>query len=120
MTESLKELMESAEVPSGDVTFAEPWEARAFGLAVTLASSGRFAWEEFRQRLIAEIAAADAAAGAGQRPATYYECWLVALEKTVSAKGMAGTAEIDSRAEVIAANPPLRTKAISAGPVRIA
>jgi hypothetical protein len=44
----------------------------------------------------------------------------VALEKTVTAKGIAGGAEIDLRAEFIAANPPARTKSASAGPVKIA
>jgi nitrile hydratase accessory protein len=120
MPQSLKELMESPEMPSGGVTFAEPWEARAFGLAVALATSGHFAWEEFRQRLIAEVAAADAGASAGIPPAKYYECWLVALEKTVTAMGIAEATEIDRRAEFIAANPPARTKATSAGPVKIA
>jgi len=119
MLQSLKDLMESPEMPSGDVTFAEPWEARVFGLAVALTTNGHFAWEEFRQRLIAEVAAADADASAGSPAAKYYECWLVALDKTVTARGIAGTTEIERRAEFIAANPPARTKATS-GPVKIA
>jgi nitrile hydratase accessory protein len=120
MPQSLKDLMEAPEMPTGGVTFGEPWEARAFGLAVALVTSGRFAWEEFRQHLIAEVAAADARATTDTPPAKYYECWLVALEKTVTAKGIAGRAEIDLRAEFIAANPPARTKSASAGPVKIA
>jgi hypothetical protein len=45
-----------------DAVFAEPWEARAFALALTLSEGGQFSWDEFRNRLIAEIAEADAAA----------------------------------------------------------
>jgi hypothetical protein len=38
----------------------------------------------------------------------------------LSATGMADTAEIDSRANLIAANPPTPTKAASAGPIKVA
>ena len=45
---------------TADVVFAEPWEARAFALAVTLSGGELFAWDDFRGLLIAEIAAGDA------------------------------------------------------------
>ncbi len=47
---------------TADAVFAAPWEARAFALAVTLSGGERFAWDDFRDLLIAEIAAGDAAA----------------------------------------------------------
>lgn len=107
-----------AAAPPGpqEAVFAEPWEARAFALAVTLSQAGRFSWDEFRDRLIAEIARADAAsAGAG-----YYECWLAALEGVVRGKALLNGAEIEERAAAIAATPPVRTRALSRGPIRIA
>ena len=99
-----------------EVNFAAPWEARAFALALALAERGAFEWEEFRQRLIAQIAAADA----GRSAASYYECWLAALEIALKIRNLVNPAELDQRAERIAANPPAPTKASSAGPIKIA
>jgi nitrile hydratase accessory protein len=122
MTTTLKELMGSR-TPPDDVVFAEPWEARAFAMAVTLFENGRFLWNEFRERLIEEIAQADSAAALGNAPVeadAYYECWLRALEKLLGAKGILIAAEIERRAAAIAASPPAPTKALSRGPIKIA
>lgn len=121
MTTTLKELMRSRTL-SDDVVFAEPWEARAFAMAVTLFEGGRFSWNEFRERLIEEIARADSAAALRDAPVegAYYECWLRALEKLLGAKGILSAAEIERRAEAIAASPPAPTKALSRGPIKIA
>jgi len=109
-----------------EAVFAEPWEARAFALALTLSRSGRFSWNEFRELLIAEIAKADAATkhqgrtDAHPAPDAYYECWLAALEKLLREKALLGADEIERRAAAIAASPPAPTKAQSRGPIRIA
>ena len=63
---------------NGELVFAEPWESRAFGLAMALHQDGVFDWDEFHDPLIAAIAA-------GRRPPRprglpYYGCWLEALE----------------------------------------
>lgn len=103
--------------------FAEPWEARAFAIAVTLSGGKRFSWDEFRDRLIAEIAHADAAhegAATSNTGEQYYECWLAALEQVLCAKSLLDGEEIDRRAAAIAASPPARTKALSRGPIKIA
>lgn len=104
--------------------FAEPWEARAFAIALTLSGGKRFSWDEFRERLIAEIAQADAAdEGRGSSdadPGQYYECWLAALEQVLRAKSLLGAEEIDRRAAAIAASPPAPTKAQSRGPIKVA
>jgi nitrile hydratase accessory protein len=104
--------------------FAEPWEARAFAIALTLSSGKGFSWNEFRDRLIAEIAQADTAheggAGIDSHPGQYYECWLAALEQVLCAKSMLGAEEIERRAAAIAASPPAPTKAQSRGPIKVA
>ena len=41
---------------NGELVFAEPWESRAFGMAVTLYEAGVFAWPQFQAALIARIA----------------------------------------------------------------
>ena len=68
----------------GEPVFREPWEARAFALAVSLHEKGVFTWPEWAQALGAEIAAAPADDGSH-----YYERWLSALEKMTAAKGLA-------------------------------
>jgi nitrile hydratase accessory protein len=113
---------------TAEAVFAEPWEARAFALAVTLSGGERFAWDDFRDLLIAEIAAGDAAAtnaAPARLPddtaaAPYYERWLAALEKILCAKAMLNAEEIDRRAAAIAASPPAPTKAQGRGPIKIA
>lgn len=103
--------------------FAEPWEARAFAIAVTLSGGKGFSWDEFRDRLIAEIAQTDAAREGRTGHGTdepYYECWLAALEQILCAKSLLGAEEIDRRAAAIAASPPAPTKAQSRGPIKIA
>jgi nitrile hydratase accessory protein len=105
-------------------TFAEPWEARAFAIALALSGGKRFSWDEFRDRLIAEIAQADAAsedrAGGDTKRGQYYECWLAALEQVLRAKSLLGAEEIDRRAAAIAASPPAPTKTQTRGPIKIA
>lgn len=57
---------------SNEPVFDEPWQARAFALAVSLHERGLFSWTEWSDTLASEIAA---------RPALdYYGCWLAALE----------------------------------------
>jgi len=89
---------------NGELVFDAPWESRLFGLTLALHAQGRFAWDEFRQRLIAEVAARDrdAAGGAGF---AYYEAWRAALEDLLAAKGLCAGAEIGERAGALAARP---------------
>jgi nitrile hydratase accessory protein len=76
---------------NGELVFAEPWQGRAFGMAVALSEAGAFAWEEFRQALIEEIAVAERAPG----PFEYYEVWLATFERLLAAKGLLSRGELD-------------------------
>jgi nitrile hydratase accessory protein len=69
-------------VTATEPTFAEPWEAQAFALAVALQERGAFTATEWAQALGAEIAA-------GPTAASYYEHWLAALESLLAVKGVA-------------------------------
>jgi nitrile hydratase accessory protein len=120
MPQSLAELMATRGMTPREVNFATPWQARAFGLALALCEQGAFEWKDFQQRLIAEIAEADAAAAVGRNPPTYYECWLAALESVLKTRDFVNAAEVDRRAAQIAANPPAPTKAGPAGLIKIA
>ncbi len=114
---------------TASAVFAEPWEARAFALAVTLSGGERFSWDEFRDRLIAEIAAGDVSASSqvGRRSVSaaadvsgYYERWLAALEQVLCARTILSKEEIDRRAAAIASSAPVPTKSQGPGPIKIA
>lgn len=77
--------------PLDEPVFAEPWQAQAFALTVTLHARGLFTWREWADALAAAIAAAPDG-GDADRGDTYYLHWLAALERIVGEKG-AGSAE---------------------------
>lgn len=69
--------------------FAEPWQAAAFALAVTLNERGLFSWEEWTQALGAEL----------KSGGEYYEAWLKTLERMTIAKGAAREGELEALAK---------------------
>ena len=76
--------------------FSAPWEARAFAIALGLSQTGLFTWDEFRARLIAEVAAADRIRerDGTNRQGEYYEHFLRALEAVVTEKGIATRSDL--------------------------
>ena len=76
---------------NGELVFDEPWQGRVFGMAVALHEAGRCEWEEFRQALIAQIAAAPARGG----PFVYYEIWLATFEEILATKGLVTPDEVE-------------------------
>ena len=71
----------------GGPVFAEPWQAQAFALAVKLSEQGHFTWKEWAAGLAEELQAA-ATRGEPDDGSRYYEYWLTALERMVTAKGL--------------------------------
>ena len=71
--------------------FREPWEAQVFSIAVALSERGVFTWSEW----------ADVLAGVIADPASselsYYDQWLRALEKLVTARRLVDETELDER-----------------------
>jgi nitrile hydratase accessory protein len=78
---------------NGEIDFGAPWEGRAFGVAVALCDQSLYAWGDFRDGLVAEIAAGE---NAGV-PSGYYKRWLAALENLVIARGLVRLVELDAR-----------------------
>lgn len=70
-----------------DVSFAEPWEAKAFAIILQLSAAGHFTWAEWVDTFSREVAAAAEGAAAQDAP-TYYEQWLAAAEKILIQKGL--------------------------------
>lgn len=67
--------------------FREPWEARAFAMAVALHGRGVFTWPEWADALAREIKLAQAE-GDADTGETYYRHWLATLEKLVASKNV--------------------------------
>jgi nitrile hydratase accessory protein len=82
----------------GGAVFAEPWEAQAFALAVKLSEEGHFTWKEWAAELASEIKAA-AYRGEPEDGTHYYHYWLAALERLVTAKGLADQPSLLARKE---------------------
>jgi nitrile hydratase accessory protein len=85
-------LSETSAIPflrdSDAPAFREPWQAKAFALVVLLHRQGRFEWDEWVRVLAAEIAAAPQQPG--EHPdAAYHRQFLAALERMVTALGLA-------------------------------
>jgi nitrile hydratase accessory protein len=82
----------------GGPVFAEPWQAQAFALAVRLSEQGYFTWKEWAATLADELKAA-ADRGEPDDGSRYYEHWLAALERLVTSKRLANSAELLQRKE---------------------
>lgn len=79
---------------NGELVFEQPWQGRAFGMAVSLHHQGRYDWPAFQQRLIEQIAAHgddDVTA------ADYYGHWLAALERLLVDEQLLDPQEIEQR-----------------------
>jgi nitrile hydratase accessory protein len=92
--------------------FAEPWQAKAFALAVELNARGAFAWREFSAALARACAAEP----------DYWRAWLAALEAVLAERGLAAPAEVGATADAwrraAAATPHGRPVTLEAAPRR--
>ncbi len=81
-----------------DPVFAEPWQARAFALAMKLSDGGYFTRKEWTAALARELSCA-ATRGEVDDGSHYYEHWLAALEALAVAKGLADRHTLAARKE---------------------
>ena len=77
---------------AGDRVFAEPWQAQAFALTLTLHQNGLFTWSDWSKALSAELKRTDAAADGSD----YYDRWLVALETLLVTEGVVETEALNA------------------------
>ncbi|MET8809491.1 nitrile hydratase accessory protein [Streptomyces sp. NPDC004546] len=90
---------------NGELVFAEPWESRAFGMAVSLYEAGAFTWPQFQAALIARITAWETSATPDE-PYNYYQLWLAALEDVLADLCAVSTDEVTTRTHTLAQRPP--------------
>lgn len=74
---------------NGELVFQSPWQGRAFGLAVVMNEKGTYPWDDFRTRLVDEVA---------KGVPEYYESWLNALESLLLGRGIVTHDEVAERA----------------------
>jgi nitrile hydratase accessory protein len=90
---------------NGELVFDTVWESRLFGMTMALYESGAFHWEEFRDQLIAAIAAWEKAHTLQGAEYHYWDCWLEAFEQLVAAKGICPSDVLTERVAQFAARP---------------
>ena len=78
--------------PDAPRTFAEPWQAQAFALAVRLNAEGAFTWTEWAAALARQLAGDPTDDGA-----RYYHHWVAALEALAAERGLASSIELAQR-----------------------
>lgn len=69
--------------------FAEPWQARAFAIAILASRQGCFTGSEWTHALSRELQ--------GASDAAYFDCWLSALQSLLVAKGAVAPGELIER-----------------------
>lgn len=74
---------------NNEPVFNEPWEARAFAMTVNLHQKSVFEWQEWATFLSDEIHSGEVR--------SYYQHWLVALEKIVAVKKLASKSDLSTR-----------------------
>ena len=97
----IEDLGDDLAVPrkNGELVFEAPWEGRVFGMAVVLSDDQVYAWDDFRDHLVAEIAAAEEHGDASG----YYERWLASFERLLLDSGVVTADELDTRTAEYAA-----------------
>jgi nitrile hydratase accessory protein len=83
---------------NGELQFAEPWESRAFAMAVALCEADAFTWREFQAALIARIARHDQTSTQW----SYYTQWLGALEDVLDSRGAVRDHDVSAVARALA------------------
>lgn len=86
---------------NGEVVFEAPWQGRVFGMARAMAAAGVFEWDDFRARLIDELAT-----WTPERPFAYYDHFLRALERLLTERGLVAEAALAARLDELARRPP--------------
>lgn len=79
----------------GKLFFGEDWQRTVFGMALALSKQGHFEWEDFRQHLIAGIAAWEKDACIGDTRWDYYERYTMALIEVLEQCGVLEPGELE-------------------------
>lgn len=81
---------------NGEPVFNAPWESRAFGMVVSLHTTGRYPWNDFKERLIDAIASGSSPDAPADTPDYYYH-WVAAFCQLLVEKGILTKRELRDR-----------------------
>ena len=101
-------LVKSLPLASDDMAFDEPWQLRAFALAVAAHTSGQYEWSDFQAALIASIKDWESANDAGAESWSYFEHWVNAVETVLSNNDLVDPGTLDARVRDVLDAPPNR------------
>jgi nitrile hydratase accessory protein len=79
-----------------DPAFTEPWQARAFALAVLASRQGCFSWPEWTHALGRELQRASQSDSQSEGRC-YFDCWLRALQSLLVGKNAVAQGELSER-----------------------
>lgn len=82
-------------MPPEPPAFAEPWQARAFAIAILASKQGCFTWSEWTHALGRELRSVPQLDS--QPVPGYFDCWLSALQSLLASKGAVGQGELRER-----------------------
>jgi hypothetical protein len=81
---------------NGELVFDQPWQRRLFATTMALCDTGPVTYEQFRNTLIATIAASS-------QP--YWSSWQDAFERVLADSGLCDSHDIAARAAAFKAHP---------------
>ena len=87
---------------NGEPVFDAPWQSRAFGMVVDLHTQGLYPWDDFKQRLIEQVATGDRAAACAAAPPLaplYYDQWVEAFTRLLVETQRVSPEELAQRIE---------------------
>ncbi len=74
--------------------FDEPWQAKAFALALHLNEQGLFTWPEWTQRFVETVRQNPPSPDQSEN-AVYWRNWILTLEHMIAERGQASPDQID-------------------------
>ena len=83
---------------SGEPIFHSAWEKRAFGMAVSLCNKGLVPFDDLRWRVAAAISTWERANEGRELKFSFFERWLLALERLVIDQGIISREDLHRRA----------------------
>lgn len=96
---TIAEIRDSVDPPqrNEELVFKAPWQARAFGLVITLYRQGAFEWNEFQSRLIEQVQAGAFEDEEDDPETVYYRQWVAAYEQLLIDKEIFRGESIEDR-----------------------
>lgn len=106
--EEVADLVEQLPLGADDLAFEEPWQLRAFALAVAAHKAGQYDWSQFQQALIASIGEWEGSKDTEDRSWSYFEHWVNAVEAVLADADHLNRGTLETRVHEVLATPAAR------------